>query len=336
MIYQPQSPRSLPGLRRTILLLVILLAAAPVWAKSFYISKFESTIHVDSDGSARITERITLVFSGPYQGIYRSIPVEYPGANGSNYSLFIKVNRVTDEAGSPLKYKQRRNGPYLKLQIFIPNASDSTRTVNIEYAAPNATKFLEDHDEFYWNVTGNDSPVPIREASATVFFPPETSGALKAQAFSGPYGSTEPARASVEGPSASFETTHPLPMHGGLTLDVFIPQGLLHEPGRLTKLGWFIRSNPIVTLPLWAFAVMFGLWWFKGRDPDPGMSVAPMYEPPQGMGPAEVGTLIDDEVNPRDITAVLVDLAVRGYIKIVEVEHKGLVFSSKDYELQLL
>jgi uncharacterized membrane protein len=66
------------------------------------------------------------------------------------------------------------------------------------------------------------------------------------------------------------------------------------------------------------------------------MSVAPMYEPPANMGPAEVGTLIDDEVNPRDITSVLVDLAVRGYIKIVEADHKGLVFTSKDYELQLL
>jgi uncharacterized membrane protein len=31
-----------------------------------------------------------------------------------------------------------------------------------------------------------------------------------------------------------------------------------------------------------------------------------------------------------------VDLAVRGYIKIVEVDHKALLFNSKDYELHLL
>src|SRR5215472_8963163 len=189
------SPRSLPGMRWVTALLFVFLAAVPAWARSFYIDKFDATIHVDNVDAAPTTEKITFVFSGPYQGIYRSIPVEYPGANGSNYSLFLKVDRVTDEAGTPLKYKKTRNGPYLKLQLFIPDATDSTRTVIIEYSAPNATKFFEDHDEFYWNVTGNDWTVPIHEASANVFFPPETSGALKAQAFSGPYGSTDPARA---------------------------------------------------------------------------------------------------------------------------------------------
>src|SRR5947207_6297407 len=37
--------------------------------------------------------------------------------------------------------------------------------------------------------------------------------------------------------------------------------------------SWFVRSNPIITLPLYASAVMFAFWWWKGRDPDPGMSV---------------------------------------------------------------
>jgi len=61
-----------------------------------------------------------------------------------------------------------------------------------------------------------------------------------------------------------------------------------------------------------------------------------MYEPPANMGPAEVGTLLDGSIAPRDITSVLVDLAVRGYVKIVETDHKVLVFNSKDYEFQLL
>jgi len=61
-----------------------------------------------------------------------------------------------------------------------------------------------------------------------------------------------------------------------------------------------------------------------------------MYEPPEKMGPAEVGTLIDGATDPRDITSVLVDLAVRGYIKIVETQHKGFLSTSKDYEFQLV
>jgi uncharacterized membrane protein len=322
--------------RALLTVLFLALLAAPAWARSYRISSYDATIQVDDDGSARVTETIAFAFSGQYQGIYRNIPVDYPGPNGVNYSLFIKVEKVTDESGNALKYEKSSTGPYLKLKIFVPGAVNATRTVVIEYSVSNATKFFEDHDEFYWNVTGNDWPAPIDHASATVSFPSQTSGNLKAQAFGGVYRSSDPARASVEGSTASFETKQPLPMHGGLTVDIYIPKGLLKEPSALTRAGRFVRSNPVLTLPLWSFAVMFTLWWLKGRDPDPGMSVAPMYQPPANMGPAEVGTLIDDAVNPRDITSVLVDLAVRGYIKIAEVDHKGLVFTSKDYELQLL
>ena len=107
-------------------------------------------------------------------------------------------------------------------------------------------------------------------------------------------------------------------MRGGLTIDIYIPQGVLKPPSALTKLGWFLGSNPILFLPLLTLAVMFALWYSVGRDPDPGVSVAPQYEPPKGMSPAEAGTLLDDTIHPRDITSTIVDLAVRGYIKIEE------------------
>jgi len=92
----------------------------------------------------------------------------------------------------------------------------------------------------------------------------------------------------------------------------------------------------VVFLPLVTFAGMFALWWYKGRDPDPGMSVAPMYEPPAGISPAEAGTLLDDTIHPRDITSTMVDLAVRGYIKIEETAEKVLLFTHKDYVFHLL
>ncbi len=81
---------------------------------------------------------------------------------------------------------------------------------------------------------------------------------------------------------------------------------------------------------------MFFFWWTKGRDPKADISVAPMYEPPEGMTPAEVGSLMDDAVHPRDITSTLVDLAVKGYLKIEETESKTLLFSHRDYTFHLL
>ena len=317
-------------------LLLVIGRSTPAWARSYQVSQFTSAVHVQKDGSADIQEKITFVFRGHFQGVYRDIPVEYPGPKGTNYSLFVTVNQVTDENGSTLKFEKSRSRGFLKLKIYVPGASDSTRTVNIDYSASDATKFFPQFAEFYWNVTGNDWLVPIQSASTTVYFPADAAGNLRVQAYQGIYGSQDPARASIDEAVVTAESTGPLPARGGLTVDVYIPEGILREPSTAAKLGRFLRSNPILSLPFWAFAVMFGLWWYKGRDPNAGLSVAPMYEPPEGLRPAEAGTLIDDSVDPRDVTSVLVDLAVRGYIKIVEAPHKGLLFSTKDYEFHLL
>ncbi len=167
-------------------------------------------------------------------------------------------------------------------------------------------------------------------------FPDGASGSLRAQAFTGVYGSSQrDATAKVQGAEALFETNNPLPMRGGLTIDVYIPKGILDEPSALTKFFWFLGSNPVVFLPPVTLIGMFLLWWYKGRDPDPGMSVAPMYEPPTGISPAEAGTLLDDSIHPRDITSTIVDLAVRGYIKIEETAEKVLLFTHKDYIFHL-
>jgi uncharacterized membrane protein len=167
---------------------------------------------------------------------------------------------------------------------------------------------------------------------------PSSVTGLRAQAFTGVYGSHDTdAKADVRGSTILFETNNPLPMRGGLTIDVYIPKGALTEPSALTRALWWLRSNAIILMPLLALAVMFPLWWYKGRDPHAGLSVAPMYDPPPDLTPAEVGTLIDDSTDPRDITSTVIDLAVRGFLKIEEVqETQMLVFKHKDYIFHLL
>ena len=301
------------------------------------MADFQDDITVGKDGRAVVVERITLAFQGEWHGIHRTIPIEYPGPNGTNYELFLKVTSVTDESGAPLKYESSTSNGSRDLKIFIPGAVDASRTVEITYRVQNGTRFFKDYDEFYWNVTGNDWPVPIDHAAATVHFPAAAAGSLRAQAFTGVYGSSQrDATAAVDGAETQFETTNPLPMRGGLTIDVYVPKDILSEPGAITKFFWFIGGNPILFLPVVTLAGMFALWWVKGRDPDPGVSVAPMYDPPAGISPAEAGTLLDDTVHPRDITSTIVDLAVRGYIKIEETSEKILVFTHKDYVFHLL
>ena len=215
----------------------------------------------------------------------------------------------------------------------IPSAPCASR-----YRAANAVRFFKDHDEFYWNVTGNDWKVPIESASAFVALPSAAAGQVKAQAFTGAFGSREQeAVTSIDGSNISFDISQPLPPRSGLTIDVYIPKGILKEPSWFTRyVVWFVGGNPGALLPVWAFAVMFGLWLWKGRDPDPGISVAPMYEPPKGLTPAEAGTLLADDIEARDITSTLIDLAVKGYLKIIETEDKVLFIKHKDYTLRLM
>ncbi|HLM83188.1 MAG TPA: DUF2207 domain-containing protein [Terriglobales bacterium] len=325
--------------RRLLVLSLLLALAATVSAqpRNWRVADFKDTISIAADGTALVSEKITLVFVGEWHGIHRTIPVEYPGPQGTNYTLFLNVLSVEDENGNKLKYDSSKSGAYRDLKIYIPGAVDTTRVVNIDYSVRNGVRFFDSYDEFYWNVTGNDWPVPIDHASAFVTLPENAAGGLRAQAFTGAYGSKQSeATAEVKGADVLFETTSPLSMRGGVTIDIYIPQGVLKPPSALTKLGWFLSSNPIVFLPLLTLAVMFALWHSVGRDPDPGVSVAPQYEPPKGMCPAEAGTLLDDTIHPRDITSTIVDLAVRGYIKIEEKVDTFLLFHHKDYLFTLL
>jgi uncharacterized membrane protein len=321
-----------------LLFLLLCLAVTPAVAQhSWRIARFQSNIAVMQDGTMIVTEHIGLVFIGSWHGIHRTIPIEYPGPHGSNYTLFLKIRSVTDENGAPLKYESSINNGYRDLKIYIPGAVNTTKEVQISYEVVNGIRFFDSYDELYWNVTGNDWPVPIDYAEGFVLFPQNAAGQLRAQGFTGVYGSHDTeVSTKVDGNKVDIETTNPLPMRGGLTIDVYIPKGILKEPGAFTRLGWYLQSNPIVLLPVLAFAVMFTMWWYKGRDPDPGLSVAPMYSPPKDLSPAECGSLIDDAVDPRDITSTIVDLAVRGYIHIEEKTQKVLLFSNTDYIFKLL
>jgi hypothetical protein len=176
--FSPRGRTSFTSLRRfetaapLLLLAIFTLAfAAPATAKSWRVSNFQDNITVNPDGSAVVNENITLVFVGEWHGIHRTIPIEYPGSNGTNYQLFLDVTSVTGDDGVKLKYDSSTSGAYRDLKIYIPDANNSTRTVNIAYRVRNGTRFFDQYDEFYWNVTGNDWPVPIDHAAATVHFP---------------------------------------------------------------------------------------------------------------------------------------------------------------------
>ena len=311
--------------------------ALPANAKELRIEKFDAKIHVDSDGSISVTEVIQAHFIGaPWHGLYRSIPVEYVTPQGLNYTLFLNVKRISDGSGRLLKYESSRVRHYRKLKIYIPSADNSVQTISIEYGVSDALKFFDDHDELYWNVTGDEWDVPIESASAMIILPASTSN-IRATAFAGIYGSRDKdAIAQVGGNGVEVHTTNALPYHAGLTVAVAFDKGYVREPTAADLAVRFLRSNWPLFLPLLTFLVMFYLWWTRGRDPRL-RPISAQYEPPDTLSPGEAGTLVDNSADIRDITASMVDLAVRGYMVIEEhqVDRMLGLYHEKDYNFIL-
>ncbi|GAA2025303.1 hypothetical protein GCM10009740_13690 [Terrabacter terrae] len=64
-------------------------------------------------------------------------------------------------------------------------------------------------------------------------------------------------------------------------------------------------------------------------------TVAVQFQPPKGVQPGMVGTIIDETANPIDVSATVIDLAVRGFLRIEENEGGGM-FSRTDWTLTRL
>ncbi len=130
---------------------------------------------------------------------------------------------------------------------------------------------------------------------------------------------------------------HPLGFHEGLTGVVGWDKGAVVEPTATDKAAGFLAANWPLAIPIPVFLGMFLMWRRVGRDPEE-RPVSAQYEPPLGLTPAEAGTLLDESVDMRDITATLVDLAVGGHLRIEESEETTLfgLISSTEYTFRRL
>src|SRR5215813_12456974 len=320
-----------------VLSFLYLPSSLSISTKELRIERFDEEVVVAPDGSVDVTENIRVHFiGGHWNGLYRTIPVEYFTPQGLNYTLFLDVKNITDGEGQKLRFESSRERHYRKLKIYVPNADNSTQTIVINYTVSDALRFFEDHDEFYWNVTGDSWDVPIQSASARVVLPEGTSG-IRVNTFTGAYGAnTKDADAQILGNGIEAHTRDPLRYHEGLTIAVAFDKGFVHEPSASEKLLRTIRSNIVLLIPIGIFVLMFYLWWTRGRDPRL-RPISAQYEPPDKLTPGELGTLIDESADMRDITASIVDLAVRGFLVIEEKEKSHMLglWHDKNYVFHL-
>lgn len=319
-------------------------------ARSWVIEDFHSEVLVQRSGRVEVTETLRVRFEGSYNGIFRAIPVQYRTRANLNYTLGLSVQSVEDGAGQALRHELSRERHYRKIKIWVPGAADAVRTVVIRYSVDSALRFFEEDehewDEFYWNVTGDEWPVPIESASARIRLPAAVTG-IRARGFTGRFGSTdETVDLDIGDFTVDVRSGRRLGIQEGLTVTVAwdsrIGSGesagefLIRRPTAWDRIRLFLRSNWPLLIPVLVLFVMHRVWRRHGRDPE-RLAISARYESPEGLTPSEVGVLVDNRPDLRDITAMLVDLSVRGYMRIEETEVEKFLglLKEQDYVFEL-
>jgi uncharacterized protein (TIGR04222 family) len=345
---------------------ILVLLAAPAWAQSTQevIHDYSVEIQILPDGDLRVTETIDYDFGTTrHHGIFRTIPTRFHHDDVSDRVYPIEDIEVQSPT-APDDVEVTEEGSSTVIRVGDPDVEISGRhTYTISYRVEGALNAFDDHDELYWNATGDEWPVPIGDARVSVRAPADIQ---RVACFQGYEGGTEVCgEARPRGAVATFVPGRGLNPYEGVTVVVAIPKGAVPEPRTILEERWSVdrafsvnAGTIVASLGLFAIlgGVLFRLWSREGRDrrfkgsaidqvmgsPTAEDEVVPFGEgdaeapvefaPPEGVRPGQIGTLIDERANVIDVTATIVDLAGRGFLLIREIPDRGL-FSKTDWTL---
>ena len=331
------------------------LAAGTALADEHILS-FDSAITVEHDGTLEVHETIRVLAEGHAirRGIFRDFPTIYPAVGGRTVTVgFWFESASRDGQPEPWRVEPASNG----LRIYLGSASvmlaPGEHTYDIVYRTDRQMGYFADHDELYWNVTGNGTAFVTDRASAHVQLPSGVpADKIELEAYTGPQGARGKAyTAALANGVPTFSTTGALGPHEGLTIVVSWPKGFVtvapetpRPAGATSSPGYNLardagvasssrfdspaenilkRELPHDGRPLWfalgGLALLLLYYWRMwnrvGRDP-PGRVIIPEYEIPRGHSPAAMRYLTRMGYDDKCFAAAVLSLAVKGYLRI--------------------
>ena len=323
----------------TALTLLLLFTVSSSAASQEKIYSYHSDIQIEKDGSMTVTETIKVKALGIdiRRGIYRDFPTTYKDSYGNKIVVDMDILGVyRDDQPEDYHTESMSNG----IRIYIGNKNvyldPGDYTYKLVYKTDRQLGYFKDHDELYWNVTGNGWIFPIESASATITLPQSvTRNELRYYGYTGRQGSRESSlTAKVISPgTVSYQTTFPLGSYQGLTVVLEFPKGIVSQPGAGQKIGYFIEDNTSEIIGLIGLLVIFFYYfivWNKvGRDPAKDV-IFPLYNPPDNLSPASVRFIYKMAYDNKVFTAAIINMAVKGYLKIKEADGKYSLIKLKD------
>lgn len=287
--------------------------------KTWDFERFDTDINVEKDGSLKVRETQVANFAGSFTYLTRDLSTGRARFDeGRSYGDVrykdIRVYTLDGKPYSHYKVEKFKGGRRVRISF---NATNEQKGWVIEYRMTGAIIYAEKYDRVYFNAVSLDRGVVIKSSRSTVTLPPGTDMSdVKAAYYPDKNNPPESVTSGREGKTLWLEAKGIAP-RTTLTVDVAFPKGIVQIP--LTYRAWF-GVMVIVLLALALAAITAGmilLWARKGRDVRPEVTVV-RYEPPPDMKPAEVGVLMDEMPLTGDITATIVDLAIRGKLVITQ------------------
>lgn len=304
------------------------------------IPAFDAVITVSHDATIHVTEHITYDFgTAQKHGIFRTIPYSYQ-AGTETYTAPITNVSVTDGEGVPIQFGESKGDGALTLKIGDPETLiTGTHRYIVSYTVEGPFLYFDDHDELYWNVTGawNNG---IATATALINLPPGAK-VNDAACYQGASGSARRCDADEKLVNAQQAGYHAiaknLNVKEGLTIAVSFPKGtiaVIEKPWNIETRHWYDYSP--LALPVIVFIWLGYVWYTRGRDPKGRGTIVPEYAPPEHITPSVAGVVYNESIEPREITAEIIRLAVEGHIRIHRIETSILIFTTTDYLLERL
>lgn len=327
-----------------ILIMLIFLGvfiSGPVLASEI-IDNFAVNIDINQDSSLTVREVINYNFGQEQRrGIFRTVPFAYQNSKG-NFNVILKDFTVTDFSGESYKFETIKEGDGLRIKIGDPEQYVTGNKVYvISYKVERAINFFDDHDELYWNAIGNKWTVPIKQSKAVVKFPESVSSSKsKFECFVGLPGSTKQCvskKGDFVSDSQLLSMTYAndqLNPGEGFTIVAGIPKGVVKKT-LWRSWFWFLSDNLFAITPVIVFMVMYILWRRQGRDARGAGTIIPQYDVPDSLTPSQVGTLLDERVDQKDVSSEIISLATKGFLKIHQIK-EGILFKTNDYLIEKL
>lgn len=321
------------------LLLLFVPAVAHADANNFTVKDFTADYYLSKDdpqGKLKINEQITVNFNDNNHGLLRAISKKY---NGQDQHLQI-VKVLRDGQTEPYTTYNSNGNEVLK----IGNANQTVtgeHVYTLVYTAQNVIRFTTSSDVLNWNTNGTQWQQPFTKVTARLHFSGINRSAFQgASCATGAYGSTEQAcTVDVQGDTAVIQTTRVLNAGENMTFTSRFSAGTFTKP---TAADWW-RDHAVMIIqllapPLIALTLVYPYWRKHGKDIKGRGTVVPEYQPPKDLRAAEADTIVGYRLSSKGISATVIDLAIRKYIKIIEGESKGVLGlgKHKEYTLQRL